>query len=172
MTFELLASQRWMGLWRGANDEPYIAAPDDGYMSGVVMLPIDHDNNILFVHEPCVFDSHQSVLSLPAGAIDPGEDAVTAANRELQEEIGYKGMRFDLLATLNPLARHGKWQASVVLVRDLVESKIPNPDVYDLIPTITRIPFTEFRGVIQRGELRDSTIISLLYLAEDKINGT
>jgi 8-oxo-dGTP pyrophosphatase MutT (NUDIX family) len=42
--------------------------------------------------------------SLPKGHIDPGEDAMTAAVREIQEESGIT--QLDLLATLGAYQRH------------------------------------------------------------------
>lgn len=54
----------------------------------VHVLPVTPDGAVVFVREKryaagCV------VLQAPAGGIDPGEDALGAARRELREELGY-----------------------------------------------------------------------------------
>jgi len=163
-----ISSHRWMALWSGLNDEPYIAHPENTAIEGVIILAIDEQENILFVREPRGYDG-EWILSLPAGGVEHGEDPLIAGNPELQEEIGYKGNQMKLLGTFNPLARHAYWDIHAILATDLNESKLPNPDTYDITSTLTRIPRTQFRDLIKQGEIQDSTIISALYLAEDEL---
>src|SRR5690606_20673259 len=44
----------------------------------------------------------QNVLEIPGGVIDPGEDAVAAARREILEETGYQFDTIEEISTLFP----------------------------------------------------------------------
>jgi 8-oxo-dGTP pyrophosphatase MutT (NUDIX family) len=46
---------------------------------------------------------HAGQISLPGGAVEPGETAVEAAVREFHEELGDEGQQLDILGTLSPL---------------------------------------------------------------------
>lgn len=44
----------------------------------------------------------QTIYDLPAGRMEPGEDPLEGARREMEEETGYRAGRMILLATLSP----------------------------------------------------------------------
>jgi len=54
----------------------------------VMIVPMIDDDTLLLVREYCA-GTHCYLLGFPKGLIDEGELAEQAANRELQEEIGY-----------------------------------------------------------------------------------
>ena len=57
------------------------------HVDGVAVLALDERNNVLTVRQyRYVFG--RTLLELPAGKLDPGEDPVTGALRELKEETG------------------------------------------------------------------------------------
>ena len=57
------------------------------HVDGVAVLALDDRNNVLTVTQyRYVFG--KTLLELPAGKLDPGEDPVTGALRELKEETG------------------------------------------------------------------------------------
>ena len=72
---------------------------------------------------------HASQVSLPGGAVEPGETAAQAAIREFHEELGADGLAIDFLGTLSPLYV----QASNYLVTPCVAAArsrprlVPNP---------------------------------------------
>ena len=57
------------------------------HVDGVAVLPLDERGNVLAVTQyRYVFG--KTLLEIPAGKLDPGEDPVTGALRELKEETG------------------------------------------------------------------------------------
>jgi ADP-ribose pyrophosphatase len=55
----------------------------------VAMIPINDEGNLIFVKQ-WRRAAKKILLELPAGTLEEGEDPVVCAQRELQEEIGYK----------------------------------------------------------------------------------
>ena len=58
------------------------------HADAVVVLPLDQSGRALLVRQ-YRYPIGQDLLEAPAGGIDPGESPEQAAQRELQEEIGY-----------------------------------------------------------------------------------
>lgn len=66
----------------------------------VMIVPLKDANTMLLIREyACGTHSYQ--LGFPKGLIDPGETPKQAANRELQEEAGYKANKLHNLHTVH-----------------------------------------------------------------------
>ena len=157
----IIARHRWLALCEGFQGEPYVVSSP-----GVFIVPLDEAGNVLFMREPSRVDG-VPVLFLPGGAQDDGEDAAISANRELQEEIGYKAGRLDFLAEMTPLSRHSVWDIQFFLARDLTPSRLPGDEDYEL--PIERVPLAAFEAQIHAGRLKDANLIAALFLARDLI---
>ena len=59
-----------------------------GGASSVMVAPLRDDGTILLTREYAT-GTDRYELGLPKGIVEPGEDPLVAANRELQEEVGY-----------------------------------------------------------------------------------
>lgn len=73
-----------------------INAPD--WVNVVAVTP---DGRLVLVRQ-FRYGTNDFSLEIPGGVIDPGEDPVAAAVRELQEETGYAGTGARLLGTVHP----------------------------------------------------------------------
>ena len=156
MVDTLVGKHRWLSIHRGYRDEPFVRSSD-----GVVIVPINAAGEVLFIIEPTQFDNNP-VLTLPAGA--PQDDTpAEAANRELQEEIGFRAERLEFLHEFRPLARHGDWRVYAYLARDLVESRLPGDEPYEI--KLMPMPLERIDFLIRSGQLRDSTVIAAVLLA-------
>src|SRR6267142_2166931 len=65
---------------------------------GAAVVAVDAERLVLLVrqHRPAV---NADVLELPAGLVDPGEEPIDCARRELQEETGYAAGRLEPLVS-------------------------------------------------------------------------
>jgi 8-oxo-dGTP pyrophosphatase MutT (NUDIX family) len=83
----------------------YDVAPPDARPAAVLLLLYPHDDqwHLPLTLRPAHLAAHAGQVSLPGGAVEPGESTVEAAIREFHEELGDDGLPIDLLGTLSPL---------------------------------------------------------------------
>lgn len=155
---EVVGRVRWMALCRGLHGEPFVREEH----GGVFVVPVNARGEVLLVVEPAVTDGTPT-LGLPAGAREAGESPAETADREMQEEIGYRAGRLDVLAELHPLARHADWRVHAVLARDLTPSAREGDEPHPI--TVEPVPLARFETLIDAGRLLDSTCIAALFLA-------
>lgn len=160
--YRVLWRHRWLALCAGYQNEPYV----HDLTEGVLLVPIAGDGYVLFVVEPSRTDG-KPVLALPSGGYKRELSYAEAANAELQEEIGYRAGRLDLLGVLNPMARHAIWPITTFLARDLAPSRLPGDELYTI--TVERVPFDDFEALVWSGRLIDPVIIAALYMARSFI---
>ena len=70
-----------------------------GGRGAVMIVPLKDKDTMLLIKEYSA-GTHSYQIGFPKGLIDPGETHEQAANRELQEEVGYKAEHFDALQTV------------------------------------------------------------------------
>jgi ADP-ribose diphosphatase len=66
-----------------------------------VMMAVDEKDRVLLVKQ-FRLPAGQDLWELPAGRVDPGENPLQAAKRELREETGYKAKKWTKLASYWP----------------------------------------------------------------------
>ncbi len=76
-------------------------------------------------------------LEFPAGTIDPGEDPLACAKRELQEETGYRAQRWEelLLVAAEPVRSNAVMHA--YLAHDAVAVSNPSLDIGEILEVET-----------------------------------
>ncbi len=127
-----------------------------------LIVPIDKNNNLLLVKE-YFYAIEEYQLGLPKGRIDPGLNDTETANKELQEEIGYKAKKLDKLGVLTMSPGYLTQKTHVFLARDLIPSKLTGDEIEEL--EIIHHPFEDFEQLIEQGKLTEGRMIAALYLA-------
>ncbi len=101
--------------------------------SGVQVFPFTADGKIILIEEKRPHEKVPTRLKFVTGQMDnEAEDPLETANREMQEEIGFKANTLKILL-------HRESSGTInnhfyqVIAKDLVASKIPNPDGEDSI---------------------------------------
>jgi len=101
---------------------------------------------------------------LPAGRIDPGEPALTAAKRELLEETGYTAKRWRRILKFYATPGFVAETMSVYLAKGLLAGQA-QPEEDEVIHLRT-VPLPQALRMVMRGTIRDGkTISSVLWLA-------
>ncbi|MEK7188035.1 MAG: NUDIX hydrolase [Patescibacteria group bacterium] len=91
------------------------------------------------------------VWRLPGGTVEKGETWRAAAERELQEETGFKAKRLTLFHTVH-MGQTIDWPRRAYLGEGLIPSKLPNDDEEDI--RIEFLTLKEAMRLIERGEIR------------------
>jgi len=132
----------------------------------VAIVPIDGEGQVLLVRQyrkPI----EQELLEIPAGGVDPGEDATACAERELQEETGYRAGKLQRLGGFFSSPGFTSEYLHVYLATDLVPGRLSADE--DEAIELVRLPVAQVLAMIASGEICDAkTIIGLLLIKPDR----
>lgn len=125
-----------------------------------VIVPLFEDNTVALVRQ-YRHAAGKYLLELPAGSLDtPDEHPEHGAHRELEEEIGVKAAKMQLLAEFYVSPGFLSEKMFVYLATELTQTK-QNLDEDEHVE-IVRIPIQEAVKLTQTGEIEDAkTIIGL-----------
>jgi len=130
---------------------------------GAVMVIPMLDDDRLVVERQYRHPLGRVMLEFPAGKIDPGEDTLACAMRELAEETGYRAAKWARAGVLHNAIAYSNEGIEVWFARELAmgERRLDNGEFLD-VSTTTR---DELMAQAAGGELTDAkTLIGLLWL--------
>lgn len=128
----------------------------------VAVLPIDSQGNLILI-EQWRRAANQITLEIPAGIIDAGEDPLTAAQRELQEETGFKAGKITPIGGCLTSPGTVSEYIHLFTAEDLIESPLQAEDTDKI--DVRKIPFKEAVQLIEQGIICDAkTTITILRL--------
>ncbi|MCY1289323.1 ADP compounds hydrolase NudE [compost metagenome] len=137
-----------------------------GYGAVMVVALADAEHALL-VEEYCAgTDDYQ--LSLPKGLIEPGEDVLLAANRELKEEAGFGARQLEYLTELSLSPGYMSQRIQVVLARDLYEERLPGDEPEPM--RVDKINLRELTSLVQHPQFSEGRALAALYLARDVLS--
>ena len=126
------------------------------------IIPVGDDGRILLI-DHYRFATQTRGWETPGGAIDPGEDHVAAAARELMEETGHAARNIELLGSYYP-SQGSSNQVFNVFLATGVHRVGELSDVNEVLG-LRWFTVDELQLMIQRNELREGmTLTGLLWL--------
>ena len=125
---------------------------------GVAVLALDQDDTVTLVRQ-FRYPVGQAILELPAGKIDPGEDTLLAAKRELSEETGLDAEDWTYLGFVFASPGFCDEKLHMYLARDL-RGKDCHPDEDEFLER-TVMPFQELVRMVMAGSIIDAKTVAL-----------
>ncbi|MDY0747495.1 NUDIX hydrolase [Paucibacter sp. R3-3] len=130
---------------------------------GAVMIVPILDKGQLLLERQYRYPMGRVMLEFPAGKIDPGEDILACAKRELLEETGYTAREWAHAGVLHNAIAYSDERIEIFFARGLVAGaqKLDEGEFLELVTHSA----TELDAMAAEGELTDAkTLIALLWL--------
>ncbi|AKA38874.1 ADP compounds hydrolase NudE [Yersinia ruckeri] len=132
------------------------------HREAVMIVPVIGDNLLLIREYAVGIESYE--LGFPKGLIDPGEDMLEAANRELMEEVGYGAKRFDYLTKLTMAPSYFSSKMNIVVARDLYPQSLEG-DEPEPLPQVLW-PIANMMDLLNDPDFNEARNVSALFLAQ------
>ncbi len=128
----------------------------------VVILPLTSSGELILERQHR-YPLGRDFIEVPAGKIDPGEQTLACAQRELLEETGYKAQDWRYVATVYPCIGFADERLVYYLAQDLTFEGHQRDE--DEFLEIFSLPVAQALTMVQSGEICESkTIIGLFWL--------
>jgi len=173
--FELIGSETaWRGTIIAAGVEHYrhadgaIVARDKVWHPGAVGILAYDDEHVWLTRQPRETGGLTASLEIPAGKLDvPGEEPLACAQRELDEEIGKRAGRWELLKMFFTSVGFSDERIWIYLARDLADvderAEADEDERIEIVPW----PLDDLDAAIDASE-DSKTLVALLWLARER----
>lgn len=130
------------------------------------IVPLMDDHTVLLLKQ-FRYAIGDYIWEIPAGTLDPQEDAGRCAARELTEETGYTARHFEKLGEITPLPAYSDERIHLFLATGLTRAA-QNLDADELL-SVHRMDFDRAIQMIGAGEIQDAKTIVGLQLAAGRL---
>ncbi|MFQ6573553.1 ADP compounds hydrolase NudE [Pseudomonas sp. UM16] len=168
---EIVASSRLFRVeavqlrFANGNERTYerLVGRGNGYGAVMIVAMLDAEHAVL-VEEYCG-GTDEYELSLPKGLIEPGEDVLAAADRELKEEAGFGARQLEHLTELSLSPGYMSQKIQVVLATDLYEERLEGDEPEPM--RVDKINLRELSALAQHPQFSEGRALAALYLVRD-----
>jgi ADP-ribose pyrophosphatase len=110
------------------------------------------------------------IWEIPAGTLDPQEDVISCAKRELIEETGYSASGWRKLGEITPVPGYSDERIHIYLATELqpAEQKLDEDEVIQ----VQQVDLFKALEMIGDGEIQDAKSIAGLFLASAWLKGS
>lgn len=131
---------------------------------GAVVVALTKEYKILMVHQ-FRYPLQKFITELPAGKLNKGEDPLTCAVRELEEETGYSAGKIEKLGTICTTPGFCTEILHIYLAQDLKEGK-HNREEGEYGMKVHEYTLKEIEEKISNGEIYDAKTIAAIFMAK------
>ena len=136
------------------------------HSGSVVLLPIDHEGNLLFVRQ-YRHAVGEDLLELPAGTRDGEEPFEDCAAREIREETGLEAGALRKLGEFYLVPGYSTELMAVFLATDLKENPLPADE--DEFLQVEKIPLKRAMDMAEQGGIQDAKSLAAMLLASSHL---
>ena len=130
------------------------------------MVPVDEEGKILMVRQyRNAVDSY--TLEIPAGGLNPGEDNLTCAIRECEEETGYKAGATEHLIDVYTTVAFSNEKICIYYTTGITPS-VQNLDEDEFV-NVERHSLAELTKMILDGEIKDAKTVAAILAYKTKM---
>ncbi len=130
---------------------------------GAVVVPVKDDGKIILVKQ-FRYPLQKTLIELPAGKLDKGEDPLICATRELEEETGYKANKIRKLGEIYTSPGYSTEILYIYSATELIPGN-HNREEGEKGMEILELTLEEVEKMIMSGEINDAkTIVGIHYL--------
>jgi ADP-ribose pyrophosphatase len=170
MTFEILSSETMYSGRAFSVQRARLALPDGHetqldlvvHPGAVTLVPVDGEGHIWFVRQYRL-GARQSLLELPAGTLEAGEDPQVCAGREVREETGMGAAELLKIGEFYMAPGYSSEFMHVYLATGLFPSPLSGDA--DEFLQVERLPAVQVYGMAREGRLTDGKTLASLLLA-------
>jgi ADP-ribose pyrophosphatase len=147
----------------GIKDPYYVLERPDA----AIIVPLTAGSEVVLVRQ---YRPPLEMMELgpPAGLVEEGERPEDAARRELAEETGYTGGKWELLGSLaSSPSLKDNW-AYLFLAHGVEETAAPDPDEHELVEVV-RVPVEELADLVHAGKIVSSSGVAAIMLALERM---
>jgi ADP-ribose pyrophosphatase len=129
----------------------------------VLIIPL-LDAETVILERQYRYAGQRHFIELPAGKKEAGEDALLTAQRELEEETGYRARSWQKLATTHPSVGYSNEHIDYFIARDLTQvgARLDDGEFLEIMA----VKLSEAIAWIKQGKITDiKTIAGLFWLA-------
>ena len=134
------------------------------HQGAAVIIPVLDDGDLVFERQ-YRYPLGRVMLELPAGKIDPGEEALETAMRELREETGYSARQWRHLGVTHPCVGYSNERIEIFLAQGLVLDSKQDLDHGEFLD-VSNLSLDAALLAVRNGEITDGKTISCLLWAE------
>ncbi|MDP1829698.1 MAG: NUDIX hydrolase [Archangium sp.] len=141
------------------NGTPYVRTVIDA-PDWVNVIPVTEAGEVVLVRQ-FRFGTWSNTLEIPGGMLDPGEDALTAAGRELEEETGFRPGRVSALGISHPNPAILVNRLHSFLAEGCVKVHAGKQDGSEDIQVVI-VPRADLPGLVRAGTITHSLVLAAL----------